>query len=77
MPKFPAPNAEGHYWAKLVRPSKMPVGEDWRSVHYEVVQVFCNNGEDDEAFMVHVPGIAPSQNVNDFVWGPVVPEWRP
>ena len=74
MPKYPTPDHEGHWWAKLVHPTRMPEGEDWASVDWEVVQVFDNNGPpgDPEEFGVHVPGVRYVQWVQDFVWGPEV-----
>jgi hypothetical protein len=70
--KYPIPKHAGHYWAKLIHPSEMPEGEDWASLNWEVVQVFDNNGEGDEEWGVHVPGIGPMQWLPDFVWGPKV-----
>lgn len=70
---YPTPKQPGHYWAKLIHPSRMPEGEDWASRCWEVVQVFDNNGEGEERLGVHVPGIEPCQWVPDFVWGPEVP----
>ncbi|KEP71748.1 hypothetical protein DL1_00040 [Thioclava dalianensis] len=72
MPKHPTPNRPGHYWAKLVHPTRMPEGEDWASTDWEVVQVNDNNGEGDERLSVSVPGIEPGQWIPDFVWGPEV-----
>jgi hypothetical protein len=66
------PNKQGHFWAKLIHPSGMPAGEDWKSVDWEVVQVTDNNGEGDEEFSVLVPGIGPPQWLPDFVWGPAI-----
>ena len=75
--RYPTPDHEGHFWAKLIRPSRMPVGEDWRSSDWEVVQVYDNNGEGDEAFGVFVPGVRVVQWIPDFVWGPEVPAFKP
>lgn len=76
MKPYPTPTQPGHYWAKLITPTRMPVGDDWRSVDWEVVQVFINDGpgfeNDPEYFGVAVPGIGPSQWLPDFVWGPPV-----
>lgn len=72
MSKYPPPNREGHFWAKLVHPFNQPEGEDWKSITWEVVAVWDNNGEGDEIFTVHVPGIGPSQWIPDFIWGPEV-----
>lgn len=72
MPKFPTPTEPGFYWAKLVHPSDMPEGEDWKSHSWEVVEVF-ENGLDEtssEYLGVFVGGISPMQWVEDFVWGP-------
>lgn len=72
---YPTPNAEGHYWGKFVH--KMPNGEDWVSVDWEVVQVFDNGGEDCDMLRVAVPGIEPSQPIDAFTWGPRVPDFQP
>lgn len=69
MKKYPTPDREGFFWAKLVHPSGMPEGEEWQSVDWEVVQVFDNNGEGDERWGVSVPGISPMQCILDFIWG--------
>lgn len=68
MTRYPTPNLEGHWWAKL----KLHDNPDLNSVDWEVVQVFDNNGEGDEAFMVSVPGIEGGQRIDAFVWGPAV-----
>jgi hypothetical protein len=68
------PSAEGHYWAKLVRPHGMPEGEDWASVDYEIVQVSDNNGEGDDKWRVYVAGIEQGQLLDGFIWGPRVPD---
>lgn len=70
--RYPTPNHEGFFWAKLVHPSKMPAGEDWASFDWEVVQVTDNNGEGDETWGVFVGGIGPTQWIPDFIWGPEV-----
>lgn len=74
MPRFPTPTKEGFYWAKLVHPSRMPEGESWKSVDWEVVEVIinCIDPEDDEHLGVFVGGVSPIQWVEDFVWGPEV-----
>jgi hypothetical protein len=72
MAKYPTPTKEGHYWAKLVHPSGMPEGEEWQSTDWEVVAVWDSNGEGDEEFTVHVPGVGPTQWIPDFIWGPEV-----
>lgn len=76
MKPYPPPTRPGHYWAKLIHPSRMPEGEDWHSVDWEVVQVGINDpggklGEP-EYLSVLVPGIEPCQWVEDIVWGPPV-----
>lgn len=76
MPKYPTPMRPGCYWAKLIRPSRMPEGEDWKSQDWEPVVVFDNGGEGDEALGVFVPGIGPVQWVPDFVWGPEITPFR-
>lgn len=72
MTTYPAPDREGHFYAKLVTPTRMPAKEDWASVDWEVVQVADNNGDGDERWFVLVPGIAPAQWPKDFEWGPEV-----
>jgi len=71
------PHQEGHYWAKLTNPSGVTdeEAENWRSVNWEVVQVFDNNGEGSEKWRVFVPGIAPTFSFEDFVWGPFIPQY--
>ena len=82
---YPTPDHEGWFWAKLVHPRRMPEGEDWKSVDWEVVQVDRNSlgglceadreaGE--EEFSALVVGVTPSQSLQDFVWGPEVPPLR-
>lgn len=77
--RYPTPEKPGHFWAKLIHPSRMPEGEDWRSTDWEVVQVFENSADpnDEEYLGVHVPGIEPCQWVQDFVWGPRVEKYNP
>jgi hypothetical protein len=80
MPRYETPVEPGHYWAKLVHPSSMPEGEDWKSFDWEVVQVNINDyagkvGEP-EYLVVAVPGIGPTQWVEDFIWGPRVADFR-
>lgn len=70
MNTHPAPTAEGHYWAKLITPTEMPPDEDWASTDWEVVTVYDSNGTGDEKWAVAVPGIAPSQWIKNFEWGP-------
>ena len=72
--KYPTPNHEGFFWAKLVHPSEMPESEDWKSFDWEIVEVHDNNGseEDGEKWGVFVGGIGPTQWVQDFIWGPEV-----
>jgi len=74
MAKYPTPTHEGYFWAKLVHPSKMPAGEDWASFDWEIVEVHDNNGceEDGDKLGVFVPGIGPTQWLEDFIWGPEV-----
>lgn len=71
MKIYPTPVCEGHWWAKLKLPDQ-PSNEDWASTDWEVVQVFDNNGDDDEAYMVFVPGVPRPQVLDAFVWGPPV-----
>ena len=70
---YPMPTAEGFYWAKLLRPSRMPSSEDWASVDWEVVHVIDNHGKGAERFGVFVGGVSPMQWLPDFEWGPRVP----
>lgn len=74
--RYPEPDSEGHYWAKLISPSNMPEGEDWASTDWEVVQVNDNNGEGDEKWSVAVPGISQSQWLKDFAWGPKISPYK-
>lgn len=68
MAKYPTPNREGHFWAKLT----LHENDDLRSTDWEVVQVFDNNGEGEYAFMASVPGIEGGQPMDAFVWGSAV-----
>ena len=79
MARYPTPDHEGHWWAKLIHPVGEPDGEkgEWRSADYEVVQVWDNNGEGDETFGVHVPGVPVTQWLPDFVWGPEISQFKP
>lgn len=77
--KYPTPNKEGHFWDKLLTPD----GKDSRSgdtippsMEYEVIHVVDNNGEDDEKYMAMVPGSSDWENLENFVWGPEVPEFK-
>lgn len=77
MAKYPMPDKESHYWAKLVHPTRMPAGNDWKSVDWEVVQTMRNHdgssGHDpNEEWGVLVPGVGPMQWAVDFIWGPMV-----
>ena len=74
-PKFPTPEKEGHYWAKLNKPVDMPEGEDWSSFDWEVVQVFDNATTGAEKRMASVCGVTPSQPLEAFTWGPEVPQF--
>lgn len=66
------PDHEGYFWAKLVTPVNMPEGEDWVSSSWEVVEVFDNNGEGAEEFMVFLLGVQHPQPLRSFDWGPEV-----
>lgn len=70
MTRYPTPDREGHWWAKL----KLAENEDDNSVDWEVVQVFDNNGPPGsvEEFMASVPGIERGQRLDAFIWGPPV-----
>ncbi|GGF73329.1 hypothetical protein SAMN05216376_111163 [Mameliella alba] len=72
---YPTPTEPGFYWAKLVHPREEPESEDWASTNFEVVHVDENYGQDDDEFRVHVTGIAPSQLIDAFTWGPRVPDF--
>jgi hypothetical protein len=80
MKRYPIPEKPGHYWAKLVHPSGMPDGEEWKSLDWEVVQIDINDygGKvGDKCYLgIHVPGIAATQWVEDFIWGPRIPDFR-
>lgn len=80
MKRYPTPEKPGHYWAKLVHPSGMPDGEEWKSTDWEVVQVDINDYQGKvgapEYLSAHVPGIAAPQWVEDFIWGPRIPDFR-
>lgn len=62
------PSAPGYYWAIMRKVDREPEGEDWISGRPEVVEVVENYGDDDEYFMVAVPGMQPSQNLKNFDW---------
>lgn len=74
--KFPTPEREGHWWAKL----RLAENPDHNSVGWEVVQVFDNilrpwcaaDIETGECMMAHVPGIEQGYPLDAFVWGPPV-----
>jgi len=79
MKGYPTPSRPGFFWAKLIHPSRMPEGEDWRSVNWEVVDVFENGGDPagPQFLGVFVPGVAVMQWVPDFVWGPRLADFNP
>lgn len=76
MIKYPVPEDEGHYWAKL----KLADNPNDNSVVWEVVQVFDNcqrpwceaDIETGEVMMASVPGVKDPQRIDAFVWGPRV-----
>lgn len=76
MSKYPTPEQEGNYWAKL----RLADDPDLNSKDWEVVQVFDNIArpwceadiESGECMMVSVPGIEEAQLLDAFVWGPPV-----
>ena len=78
--KYPTPQVEGHYWAKL----KLADNPDDNSSDWEVVQVFDNmlrpwceaDIEGGECMMASVPGIEGGQRIDAFVWGPAIPRPR-
>ena len=82
--RYPAPRAEGFYWAKW---KIAETGTDacrkcghemstWESEgpngDWEVVEVVENTSDQDhpEHFMVQVPGVARWQAFDGFFWGP-------
>lgn len=69
MSRYPTPDREGHWWAKL----RLHDDPELNSVNWEVVQVFDNNGEGELAFMAAVPGVQSANRLDAFVWGPHVP----
>lgn len=72
------PTEPGYFWAKLVTPYYGgEAGEDWKSLDWEIVEVYDNNGSGDEQFAVHVFGVPYSQWLPSFVWGPKVTTDRP
>jgi hypothetical protein len=73
---YNTPNETGWFWAKLTDPVDMPEGENWTSVEWEIVHVFDNNGEGDDAYRVSVTGVSPSQPRDSFVWGPRVSDFN-
>lgn len=76
MTKYPTPEKEGYYWAKL----RLADNEDDNSIDWEVVYVFENISkpwceadiESGECMMVSVPGLEGGQRIDAFVWGPTV-----
>ena len=72
---YPLPTETGHYWAKLVSPTDMPVGEHWNSTNWEVVQVNDNGGSGSGQLTASVPGVEPSQWLENFIWGPRIPDF--
>lgn len=76
MSRYPTPEREGHWWAKL----KLAENPDHNSSDWEVVQVFDNilrpwceaDIETGECMMAHVPGLEQSQPLDAFIWGPPV-----
>jgi len=69
--KYPTPEREGHWWAKL----KMHDNPDLNSVDWEVVQVWDNNGNERNGappYLASVPGVEGSHPLDAFVWGPPV-----
>jgi hypothetical protein len=80
MRRYDTPTKPGHYWAKLVHPSGVAEGEDVQSIKFEVVQVDVNDplgkAGEPEYLSVLVPGLAPTQWVEDFIWGPRLPDFQ-
>ena len=77
----PTPRTEGHHWAKLVCPDRMPAGEDWATGQWEVVRIHGFNpdapDQPSDQLMALVGGVEPFQPLNAFIWGPRVPDYQP
>ena len=67
------PKEAGFYWAKWrIADDGTPEGDEQTpSDDWEVVDVFenCLDPDDDEYLMVHVPGQAKAQSIENFFWG--------
>jgi hypothetical protein len=82
--RCPIPDAEGFYWAKWrIAASGTDAcrkcgheSSSWErdgpEGKWEVVEVVENSSDpdDDEHFMVQVPGVSRWQSIEDFFWGP-------
>lgn len=73
---YPTPDAEGHFWAKLMTPHNMPEGEDWASWDWEVVRVFDGSPTETKDLRAFVGGIPVTQPLDAFEWGPRVPNFQ-
>lgn len=64
------PTEPGHYWAVLRTVDNQPEGEDWISGEPEIVQVNenCLDTSSPIHLMAAVPGMTPSQSLNNFQW---------
>ena len=72
------PTKEGFYWAMLVNPTGFADNEtadDWKSVYFETVEVFDNNGApgSGEELMVFCLGRDKAQRLDAFEWGEQIP----
>lgn len=73
--KYPSPTNDGHYWAKWRICDEGTADEDIFTPHtnWEVVKVVENGGDDPEDYhRVMVTGVAMSQHLDNFIWGPEV-----
>lgn len=66
--KYETPTAKGFYWAKWRLPEHTHIKS--MSDTWEVVEVWENSLDDAEHLLVHVAGVAESQALDAFVWGP-------
>lgn len=74
--RYPSPTRSGHYWAKWRICDEGTADEDVFTAHnnWEVVHVVENGGDptEDDYYRVAVTGVAMSQHLDNFVWGPEV-----
>ena len=74
---YPTPTTAGFWWAKWrIADEGSPKTAEYESYlpmdKWEVMDVFENNKDATAAdhLRVHVPGVADSQSVENFFWGP-------